>query len=127
MAQTLSKIDIIQQYETAVRVPQGVNRFITIIGTISDVPIVGGTESAETYTCLVGPVLRKYEFLGATCLPSITNLDVSTIAFAECVIESAEAEWNEASGRTELLIRVSGAGAAAQAKILFSVTILAAA
>jgi len=127
MAQKLSKVEIIRHYETAVSVPQGVDRFITVIGAMPDVPIAGGTGWAETYTCLVGPALREYEFLGATCLPSITNLDGSTMELAECSIESSEAEWDEDSGRAELRIRVTGAGAAAKARILFSVTILAAA
>ena len=127
MAQKLSKIEIIRQHETAVRVPQGVNRFITIVGAMPDVAIPGGTESVETCTCLVGPVLRDYEFLGASCLPSITNLDPSTMEPTQCSIDSSEAERDEESGRTELRIQVSGAGGAAQARILFSVTILAAA
>jgi hypothetical protein len=94
MAQKLSNIEIVRQFETAVRVPQGVSRFITIVGSMPDVPNTGGAKSVETYTCLVGPVLQEYEFLGASCLPSITSLDVSTIEMAACSIESWETEWD---------------------------------
>jgi hypothetical protein len=127
MVQKLSNIEIIRQYETAVRAPQGVSRFITIIGTMPDVPIAGGTECTETYTCLVGPVLREYEFLGASCLPSIASVDLGTIEMAQCSIDSWDTEWDEDSGRVELRIQVSGMGAAAKATVLFSVTVLTAA
>ena len=125
MAQKLSNVEIVRQFETAVRVPQGVSRFITIVGSMPDISIGGGEEFAETYTCLLGPVLREHEFLGASCLPSIAFL-VTTIEVSQCSIESWEADWDEDSGRVELRVQIAAAGAAAKASILFSVTILTA-
>lgn len=124
MAQAVSRIEILQQFETPVRTLNGVNRFITMVGWIHDIPVAGGSAYAETYTCLIGPVMREHEFLGATYLPSIANLDVSTVDLAQCSIDSCDAEWDEDSGRIELRVHVSGTGAAATLTLLFSVTIL---
>jgi hypothetical protein len=74
----------------------------------------------------LGPVFQEHEFLGASSLPSIAFLNVKTIEVAQCSIESSETEWDEDSGRVELRVQVSAAGAAAKARILFSVTILTA-
>jgi hypothetical protein len=125
MVQKLSNIEILRQFETPVRAFPSVSRFITIVGFMPEVPVAGGEAQAETYTCLVGPVLQEYEFMGASCLPSIARLETSTLDAAQCAIESSDAEWNEESGRVELRVQVSAAGAACKLQILFSVTILA--
>jgi hypothetical protein len=125
MAQRLSNIDVVREFETRVPAFPRVSRFITIVGFMSEAPVAGGEAYAETYTCLVGPVLQEYEFLGASCLPSIARLETSTLDVAQCVIESSEAEWDEESGRVELRVQVAAAGAACKLQILFSVTILA--
>lgn len=127
MAQKVTNIRILRQFETPVPVFPGVSRFITIVGLMPGVTVPGGEGHAETYTCLVGPVLREDEVMGATCLPSIARLESSILGTTQCVIESCEADWDEESEQVELRVQVSAAGAAAKIQILFSVTILAAA
>ena len=123
----LSNVEIIREVETAVRVPQGVNRFITILGSMPDVLIAGDAGFVETYTCLVGPVMDEHEVLGVSWLPCITSLHATTLEVAQCLIESWDAEWDEESRRVELQLQLLlGASTEARATILFSVTILAA-
>jgi hypothetical protein len=125
MAQKLSNIKILRQFETPVRVFPEVGRFITIVGLIPEVRVPGGETHAETYTCLVGPVLKADEFIGASCLPSIARLESSTLEPAQSVIESSEADWAKDSEHVELRVQLFSAGGAASVQILFSVTILA--
>ena len=99
MAQKLSNVEILRQFETPVRAFPSVSRFITIVGFLPEVPVAGGEAYAETYTCLVGPVLQEYEFMGASCLPSIARLQTSTLDIAQCVIESSDVEWDDTGGR----------------------------
>jgi hypothetical protein len=126
MSQTLTDIKTLREFETPVRAFPSVSRFITIVGLMPDVAVPGGEGHAETYTCLVGPVLKQHEFMGA-CLPSIARLESSTLEPSQCVIESWEGEWGEESEQVELRLHISTAGVAAKVQILFSVTILAAA
>ncbi len=125
MAQQVSNIKIIRQFETEVRVFPSVCRFITIVGAMLDIGIAGGEEHAETYTCQVGPVLKEHEFMGASCLPSIALLEPTTVEGSQCVVESWDAGWVEGPGHVEIRVQVAAAGGAAKLQILFSVTILA--
>lgn len=125
MVQKLSHIEVVRQFETPVGAFPSVSRFITIVGFMPEVHVAGGEPHAETYTCLVGPALQEYEFMGASCLPSIARLETSTLDVAQCAIDSSDAEWDEESGRVELRVQVSAAGGACKLQILFSVTVLA--
>ena len=125
MGETLTDIKTLREFETPVRAFPGVSRFITIVGLMPDVAVPGGQTRTETYTCLVGPVLKQHEFIGASCLPSIARLESSTLEPAQCVIESWDADWAEEPEQVELRVQVSTVGAAAKLQILFSVTILA--
>lgn len=124
-AKVLSGVEVFKEFETPIRGPQGGCRFITIVGTLKDVPLTSGT---STYTCLIGPPLKPHEFLGATCLPSFAAVSVSSVSreITQCSLESIDADHDERSGRVELRLQVTAAGPSAKASLLFSVTILAA-
>ena len=124
MPERLQRVEILREFETPIRGPVGTQRFITIVGWLRDVPI-SGMDSRETYSCLVGPVLQEYEFLAATCLPSIASLSMRPAEIAQCTIESSEADWDRDSRRVELKFEMWAAGGTAKAQVLFSVTILA--
>ena len=125
MAQPVSNVRIIRQFETDVRVSPGICRYTTIVGALLNLGIAGDQHRSETYTCQLGPVLKAEEYLGASCLPSIGRLEPTTLESAQCLLESWDADWNEASGQVELRVKVAGTGGAAKVHILFSVTILA--
>lgn len=125
MAEVVSNVKIFRQSETNVRVLPSVCRFTTIVGAMLSLDIDGRERRTETYTCLVGPLLKEHEFIGASCLASIGQLEPTTLESAQCVLDSWDAEWHERSGQVEIQVRVSAVGAAARVHILFSVTILA--
>ena len=121
MVQKPTSITVFHQYETLVPVFPGLGRFIEVVGLMRDVSVSGGEAHSETHTCQVGPVLRRDDCMGASCLPSIAKVESRTATPAQCVIESGEALWTEDAGRVELRVRLWSAGAPADVEILFSV------
>lgn len=114
---------IVRQVEAAVRVPNGVNRFLTIVGWMPEIRIPGSIKPSS-YSCLVGPVLQEHEFLGASCLPTIAGLELGSNEFAQCLIESSDADWDDKSGQVEVRLRISADGGPVKLQVLFSLTIL---
>jgi hypothetical protein len=78
----------------------------------------------ESYTCLVGPKLSDREFLGASCLTSITNVDVKGFDTVQCTVEYEAVEWDDESGQVELCVHVSATGGRAVVTITNGVMIL---
>jgi hypothetical protein len=111
--------------QTAVRGPDGANRFITIVGTLK-IPNQG-VEGAETYRCLVGPVLEPHQVLGVTYLPSIAAIDGDLLGASQCSVESNDAEYDADTGRIEISIVMRLSGALSAVTLVFALTILAAA
>jgi hypothetical protein len=126
MAQRLTDVGILRQFETPVRGPHGICRFITIIGLLRNVPIKGGAASTETYSWLVGPETKPYEFLGACLLPSIASVRMGKTEMVQCSLESHKADRDASSGQVELRLEFLSAGPPSVASVLFSVTVLVA-
>jgi hypothetical protein len=126
MGSRVSDLEIVRQIETVVPGPNGSNRFITVVAAI---PLLlhGAGPHRETYTCLIGPVLKEYEVLGASCLSSIAGLDPGVGDVVECAIESENATWDEESERIEMAIEISASAGVTNLRLVFAATILAAA
>jgi hypothetical protein len=90
-----------------------------------EIEVMSGEAHLEAFTCKVGPVLKKDEFIGVSCLPSIGRLEPSGFEGTQCVIESWDANWVRDSGQVELRVSISAAGGGSKLRILFSLTILA--
>jgi len=120
----IADVDVVRQFETPVRGPDGANRFITVVAT-ARIPL--RNEGTETYTCRVGPVFEPHEVLGVSCLPSIAALALNLAELAECSMHSFNAEYDADSGQVEVSFELSAVGAVDSVGIVFSVTILAAA
>jgi hypothetical protein len=120
----ITDVDVVRQFETPVRGPDGANRFITIVAS-ARIPL--RDKGTETYTCRVGPVFEPHEVLGVSSLPSIAALDLNPAELAECSMQSFNAEYDVDSGQVEVSIELRAAGAVDSISVVFSVTILAAA
>jgi hypothetical protein len=116
----------IKEFEVSVRGPDRTNRLLAIVGTMVTPEISAGKDEPrrETYTCLVGPKLSDHEFLGASCLTSITNVDVQGFDTVQCAVEFEEVEWDDESGQVELCVEVSAAGGRAVVTVMYAVMIL---
>jgi hypothetical protein len=116
----------IKEVEVPLRGPQGTNRLLAIVGTLVTPEIAAEKDQTtrESYTCLVGPKLSDHEFLGASCLTSITSVDVKGFDTVQCAVEYEAVEWDDESGQVELCIEVSAAGGHAAVTITYGVMIL---
>jgi len=120
----ITDIDIIRQTQTAVRGPDGENRFITIVGSLK-IKQRRNPAVPETYRCLVGPALEPHQVLGVSILPSMAAVEAELLEGAECSLESHEAEYDADSGRVEINLDMR-LSEAVTVTIVFSLTILAA-
>src|SRR5260370_36406587 len=100
----ITDVEVLRQLETNVPGPDGVNRFITIVGLMR-VPL-RDTNGGLSCRCLVGPVLEPHEVLGVSCLPSIAALNLDLTKRAECSMEGFSAEYDADSGRVEASIEL---------------------
>ncbi|HZM93445.1 MAG TPA: hypothetical protein VFB92_08495 [Vicinamibacterales bacterium] len=126
MGSEIADIDIIRQTQTAVRGPDGENRFITIVGSLK-ITSGGDSSAPEIYHCLIGPTLEPHQVLGVSFLPSIAALDADLLGGAECSMDSYDAEYDADSGRVEISLEMRLSGTMSVVTIVFSLTILAAA
>jgi hypothetical protein len=115
----------IKALEVPVRSLQGTNRILAIVGTLVTPEITAQDETKRvSYTCLLGPKLSDHEFLGASCLTSITDIDVKGFETVQCTVEYEAVEWDDESGQVELCVEVSATGGRAVLTITYGVMIL---
>jgi hypothetical protein len=87
----ITDVEVLQQFETPVRGPDGANRFITIVGVLR-IPL-RNAQGVQTFRCLVGPVCEPHEVLGISDLPSVAALNLDLAEMAECSMNSVDAEF----------------------------------
>jgi hypothetical protein len=116
----------IKALEVPVRSLQGTNRILAIVGTLVTPEIAAEKDETKrvSYTCMVGPKLSDHEFLGASCLTSITDIDVKGFETVQCTVEHEAVEWDDECGQVELCVEVSATGGRAVVTITYGVMIL---
>jgi hypothetical protein len=90
-------------------------------------PPIDGREDAESYNCLIGPVLREHDVLGTACLCSIAGVEtVTPTQIGHCSILAERAEWDEESGQIALSVELEASPDVAGVRVVFCVSVLAA-
>jgi hypothetical protein len=120
----ITDVKVLRQFETSVPGPDGINRFITIVGVLR-IPL-RGAQGAQTYRYLIGPAFQPHEVLGVSYLPSVAALNLDLAEMAGCTMNSFDAEFDVDSGRVEATIELLVLGAVESISVVFSLTILTA-
>jgi hypothetical protein len=126
METRIATAERVKEFELSVSGPDRTNRLLAIAGTIVTPEMSPGTDEVqrETYTCLVGPKLFDHQFLAASCLASIGNIDVRGFDTVQCSVDNWHVEWDDESGQVELAVEVSIVGGRAVVTIMYGVMIL---
>ena len=110
-----NQIQNLQQIEAAVAGPDGADRLFTVTaqfdsGVSAFLQGNNTGQQTQTFTVLLGPVLRRQQFIRAIGIASMTKTQVNLQAVPNSVamsIVGIDADWDDESGQVELRVETN--------------------
>jgi len=106
------QIQNLQQIESVINGPDGINRMFTVCGQFDVYLSAGGVQNmmqqSETFSVLVGPVFTRKQFASAVCTASISKTSISLQVapwIGSWQMVAADSDWDDESGQVEIRIQ----------------------
>ena len=114
MADRITALNNAQQLEVAVSGPDGANRLFLCSGEAPAFARATNRDESNSWTFLVGPFLRRREFIRAIVSAGITKFGMQATPGSAALnagvnwnIQSADADWDDESGLVEVRVEIA--------------------